>query len=322
MAGMSTVGNVHTDRVLTNIAMKYKNANYIADKIFPAVNAVNESNLYRVENRGDAIRDEALNRADGTLGAQTDMRFGTESYVTEEWYLSMSLGDRMLANQDPDLNLRATAIETLADKIMLKRDVNVAAILAAWTSPEDVAGLWAPVDSTNTFVSDIETIKATIFNRTGFLPNKMVLDFATYQALKFNPALTAHFKPAIPSMEGSQFKITPTMIAELFDLDEVLIGTTITNSASRAKGTDSLTAGKVWDLSVNKAKGSCWIGYVTKSPSKIIPSAGYRFVNQMMTAGRYYDPALKATVVDAWENYATKMTSVNLGHLFRDTITT
>lgn len=322
MAGASTVSRVHRDRILTNIALKFKNAGYIGDMIFPVVPSKNESNLYRVWNKGDAFLDEAKKRADGTLGAQTDMRFTTASFVTKEWYLSMSLGRRMLANQDPDLNMRATAAESLADKIMLKRDVNVAAELAAWAAPEDVAGLWAPDDATNTFIADIEAAKITIFNRTGRFPNKMVLDYATYATLKFNDALRANFAPAVPSVSASQFKVTPQMIADLFDLDEVLIGNTITNSAGRAKGTDVLTPVNVWDLSANKAKGSCWIGFVAKSPSKLVPSAGYRFVTETMSAGAYYDDALQATVVRAWEIYGTETVSADLGYLFRDTILT
>ena len=322
MAGISTVSRVHTDRVLTNVALKFMNAAYIANKIFPVVMSKNESNLYRRWNKGDAFLDEAKKRADGTLGAQTDMRFDTASFVTKEWYLSMSLGRRMLSNQDPDLNMRTTATESLADKIKLKRDVNVAASLAAWTAPEDVAGLWAPDDATNTFVADIEAAKETIFNRTGRFPNKMVLDYTTYAILKFNLALQDFFRPAIPNVSTSQFKITPEMIANLFDLDEVLVGTTITNSAGRAKGTDVLTPVKVWDLSANKAKGSCWLGYVTPTPSKLIPSAGYRFVTEDMSAGRYYDDALQATVLRAWEIYGVETASTDLGYLFRDTHTT
>jgi len=62
-----TANQVHVDALLTNISIGYRNASYIADRLFPIVPVNKQSNIIPNYEQSHWFRNDALRRASGRI---------------------------------------------------------------------------------------------------------------------------------------------------------------------------------------------------------------------------------------------------------------
>mgnify|MGYP001583108182 FL=1 len=74
-----TARQSHIDTALTNISIGYRNAQYIAEQIFPAVPVGKQSDKFFTFTKADFFRDEAGVRAPGTRAARVAYNISTDS---------------------------------------------------------------------------------------------------------------------------------------------------------------------------------------------------------------------------------------------------
>src|SRR5688572_23884437 len=101
-----TVGNVHVNAPLTNLARLYRPTQFIADVVAPRITVVKESDVYYVFDQGpffatdveDLVPDRAPPR-------RVEFAHSTETYVAQRRELAWDISDRERNNADNQLNL-------------------------------------------------------------------------------------------------------------------------------------------------------------------------------------------------------------------------
>jgi hypothetical protein len=274
-----TRGDVHVNAPLTNISIAYiqNSRNFIADRFFPNIPVSKQSDRYYTYDRGDFNRDEMKRRAPGTESAGGGYALdNTPTYYCPVWAYHKDVDDQVRANSDSVLGPDRDATIFVSQKALIRRERSFAAnalVTGVWTNEK--TGVNSDVNAATEFliwndansdpITDIRTAKRTVLELTGFEPNKLALGKAVYDALVDHPDLVDRVKYG--QTPGAPAEVNASSLAQLFDLDEVLVSKAIHNSAAK-NATESSAF-----ISGNHAL----LAYVAPNPGIMIPSAGYTF---------------------------------------------
>jgi Phage major capsid protein E len=272
-----TVNDVHVAAALTDVAVAYwqDESVYIADKVFPMVPVQHQTDVYFVWSKADFFRDEAQLRADATESAGTGVNLTTQTYSAKVWALHQDIGAQVRANADPSIELDIVATRQLMQKMLIRRDrIFMSIFMKTGIWGTDITGSAAPAGATQTSLwsddangdpfTDIALGQTTVLQNTGLEPNILVLSFPVYQALRKHPLVLDRIKYTNPAFAG---KITPQLLAESFDVDQILVSKAVYNTAAEGQAANmSFVMGK-----------SALFCYKAGAPGIMTPTAGYTF---------------------------------------------
>lgn len=268
-----TSSQVHINRLLTNISVAYVQSadKFAALRVFPGINVPNKSDRYAVYDRGDFLRDAMEERAPSTESAgggySVDL---TNNYSCTRYAYHVDVDDDTRGNSDQPLQPDRDAAIYLAQKKLLKLETLFASnyfTTGIWTgsstSTDLVAGsdFTAWDDVTSTPIEDVDEQKEAIEGRTGVLPNKLVLSRPGWNALRNHPDIIDRVK------HTSNQAPSRALVANLMELDEIVVGAGVKNSAAQG-----LTASAGYIMGQHAL-----LAYVPDSPSLMTPAAGYTF---------------------------------------------
>jgi hypothetical protein len=314
---------------LQSVSVAYKNKSYIGDRVFPLLDGVDPKAKIAVYQKGAWFRDEAGIRGPGGRAPRGGYPIDWVSLATKEYAFAKEVTDedRRFANSKnaPPLKPDQDAIEFCSDKIDLKKERRIASLITAGTwvdgaaGGQDAEGLWSPSDATNTFLADIVVGRKAIQNATGVAPNSLILDFATYEALKQCAAIIDKIKYTQRGV------VTAEILAAVCDLERILIGEAIYSTARESKAGTDFTAAYIWE--VNAGKGMGFLYYAPPSPGLKTPSAGYqaRVAYEDGAARRttsWREAAEHQDVYEVAEETDIVQVSAACGYLFKDTYAT
>ena len=312
--------SVHINRPLTNmsLAMMQKTEKFIADKIFPRLPVSKQSDMFFTYDRGEFNRDEMQRRADAAESAGATYELGNDSYLCHVWALHRDIGWQLRANADNPINLDREAMEFLTLKGMIRRE-------REWVSNFLVANVWThrivgattktddsdfstthAVNNKKAYwnlpasepIEDVETACDAVEENTGFRPNKLACGKRVYSALKNHPDIIGRLNsgqtPGGPAMSTRQ------RLAQIFDLDEVMVGSAIYNSAaSGAADAHSYIFGK-----------HALLAYVPPSPGVMTAAAGYTVEWTGLTGSG-------GLAIEKWYNQDRKADRIELNTAFQ-----
>ena len=98
-----TVSDVHIDRPLSDFAMRYKNAAYIAAQVLSMLKVGKISDKYFTFLKGAWFRDEAAIRAPATASKGGGYGVSTDTYSCDEWAWHDDVSDEVRDNADAPL---------------------------------------------------------------------------------------------------------------------------------------------------------------------------------------------------------------------------
>lgn len=298
-----TSQQVHIDNALTNISIAYRNANYIADSIFPNVPVQYISNKYFVFTKADWYRDEAAVRAPGTRAQRIDYNVSTSNYVCIEYAAAKSVADEVVMNADTPLRPLAEATEYVTDKLMLRKEKDVADLAfgaGTWSSSATPGILWS--NDTSDPIGDVNLAVDTIIQSIGRKPNKGVIGRGLWRHLVKHPDLLDRVRGG--ATPGNPAMVNAALIASLFEIEQLLVGDAVIDSGPEG-GTAS--RGYVWG-------NHLLVAYVAATPSLMTPSAGYTFQFKTRQINRYREDQEHADVVECLENWDAVATAADAGY--------
>ena len=309
-----TQTDTHIDAVLSNISVSLMQdpANFVAMKAFPQVGVSKQTDKYFLYTQADFYRDQVLPRADGTESAGSGYGLSTDSYSALVYALHKDIGDQTRLNSDAPLNPDADAARFLAQQMLIRqeRDWAAAAFVASiWDTDVTPSALWS---TTSTPIADVMTGKNAILSATGYLPNTFIMSYAVYSQLIDNADITDRIKYT------SQDSVTPELLARLFDVDRVLVMSSVYNSAVEgATASYSQIGGK-----------DALLCYVNPNPGLMVPSAGYSMVWNGVSAGlgtatavsRLRMDHLKSDRIEIESAWDFKVVSSALGYFFDNAV--
>ena len=273
---MPNRADMHIDKALTNISVKYFQdpENFVADKVFPSVNVQKQSDRYFVYKKEDWFRDDAQERALGTESAGGDYDIdNTPTYFCKKYAFHKDVFEEDRANSDNPLTPDEDATEFVTDKILLNKENNfVRNFFKTGVWGQDLTGdataaganqvvYWDDYANSDP-IKDISAIATRMSELTGKRPNVLTLGRRVYDALKQHPDFLDRIKFTQKGV------VTTDLIAELLDVEKVLVADAIQNVA--AKGKDADMKFILGDHAL--------LTYTTKTPKLKTATAGYTFV--------------------------------------------
>jgi len=275
--------NIHIDSALTNISGAYlqHESSFIADKVFPIVPVMKQSDRYFVYLKEDWFRDEARKRVPNTESAGGGYKIdNTPSYYCEPWAYHKSVGPDDRANADNPLDPDRDAVEFVMQKLLIRREVE-------WVTRFFRTGIWTynynggdgtggTVKQWSTSGSDpirnIGNAKVAVQSITGRKPNIMVVGPYVHEALRNHADILDRIKYTERGI------VTRELLASLFEVDKYVVAEGVKNSASEGATEDTdFIAGK-----------HCLLVYAPPRPALKQPSGGYIFAwKGLMGAGAF-----------------------------------
>jgi hypothetical protein len=261
---------IHEDKALEKISIEYKPGEFIADKLVPAVPVKHDTDKYYVYDFG-AMRLEETKRAKGAPTNRTTYTMSTSSYSLDTHALKELVLVEDKNNADKAINLEIDTTESLTRKILIRKEKECNDVIMAkanWTNNESLTSTlaWTQNTTLSNPITKVDSATSKIISSSGYKPNVLAMDDATFRGAKEHTSIIDRVKYT------SADSVTEQMLAKLFNIDQVLIGRAIYESAQ-----EGLTSspGSIWTNSV-------YIAYHEKSPGLKKASGSYQLFQQNM----------------------------------------
>jgi len=296
-----TARDVHVDRPLSNIAIAYRNDTYIADQVFPQVPVENQSDVYFIFDKGAWFRlpDKSM-RAPGTRAPRIDYTLTTGCYFCVEYALANGIPDEVRDNADDPLQPDENATTFVTSNLLNLYEDRVATLVTAcanWANSASPTTQWD--SATSDPVNDIDTARNTVLKEIGRLPNTLVMGWEVWTALKDHPDLLDRIKHTQRGI------LTSDLAAEVFEVDRLLVGKAVKDSATLEGETASM--GFVWGK-------QAILMYVSPAPALMEPAAGYTLVWRPFETSRFHEDQERQDVVEVRHNIDEVITGSDAGY--------
>lgn len=283
-------GDVHVNRPLTNISIAFMQepGAFVADRVFPNIPVLKQSDRYFEYDRADFWRNQYGRRAPATESIGSGYKLKNDStYFCDVWALHKDIDDQIRANADAPLNMDRDATLWISQQAMINREVEwVSAFFAIsiWSGIDgtagDVIGVAATPstnevlqwnDANSTPIEDVAAQSTNIQRLTGFRPNKLVLGRETWDSLKNHPDLIDRVKASGGVSNAVPAQMSKQAVAMLMEVDEILVADGIQATSDENEGFEtSLVTAFI-------AGKEALLVYSNPRPSLLTPSGGYTF---------------------------------------------
>lgn len=304
-----TARDLHIDVALSNVSVKFNNAEMIGEKIVPVINVKKDSDKYFTYGRQDFRKYQTL-RAPGTRAKQIEWTAdANNTYTALEYALEEQLIDEVRDNADDPIKYDADSVEIVTNTLMLDIEAKIADKLAD-TSNFDTGNYGAPPtiwsDLINSDpVKDIDDAKQVVKDKISLYPNTMVVSDKVHKLLRRHPKLLEMYKYT----RGGTLSVD--ILKEIFEVENYYVGGASYISTKEGQ-TETLSA--VW-------ANNCNLLYIPPSPgikqitwSYLFRKQGYRMVE------RWREDALKSDWIRVSDKYDMKIISKLAGYLYTSVI--
>lgn len=311
-----TSGDVHVNRPLTNIAVAFiqQAKHFVATKVFPEVPVMKQSDRYFVYKKDAWYRDEAKERAPASESAGGGFEIdNTPTYFAGVKAFHKDVDDQVRANADQPIDMDRDATLFVSQILMLRKEKvfrDNFFTTGKWAVDTTPATLWDAGGSDP--VNDVQTQMEAIAEKTGWMPNKLIVGPQVHRALKRNAAILDRIKYTQKAV------ITEEILASLFEVDQYMVARATENTAKEgATATMASLYGK-----------DALLVYAAPAPSIMAPSGGYVFTwNGLLgsSAGtrikRFRMEQIASDRVEGEMAWDMKLVAADLGVFFDNVIT-
>lgn len=294
----------HVDRLLSNISVRYTNAELIAMRVFPSVPVIKKSDIYRIYTRNFRIPE--TKRANKAVANEHQFEVSTAGYLLENHALKDYVSDDDQDNFDI-ADLRADTVNELTGVIARRMEKSVADLFTTtnWSLNVSLAAAnaWTAQTTISNPIPLVDTAATSIIQNSGFVPNFMIIPRDGFVAAKNHPSVLDRTKYTGKDM-------TVEILAGLFDIPELLIGMASVDTSAQGQ-TDVIT--QLWG-------DSAFVGYKPARPSPKAPSAGYIFTKNTPAVRRWRDEDRQSEVIEVEKKYIAKIVASLSGYLIKDIV--
>lgn len=217
--------NLHIDAILTNLSIKYRNAEMIWPLLMPVVQVGKRSDKFFRYDKADSFK-----LADDKIGPKSmpnevDWGMSTDNYSVKDHALGDWLPQEVLDNADSPLQPEVDTNEMLNMLLDVAEEKRVADIVfnaASYPTGNKVtlsgAAQWG--NGSDSPINDIITAIESCFMRA----NTLVFGLDTWLRLRQNPEILDAVKAATRLQANGGGLATQSEVASLFDVERILIG--------------------------------------------------------------------------------------------------
>lgn len=305
---------LHVDQHLTNLAINYRPRKMIADMIFPRVNVPKQSDSFLVWDQGDLWRVNDTKRSPNTEANKVTTSVTSDNFNCQNYALKDSITVEDRVNADPVFTreLEGGKIRRLTDWLALdweKRISSQVTNTANVGSSAAVGSSWTTQSANSDPLGDVLTAIENVEDATGYRPNRVVFGGEAWRVFRKNPTIID--KTRAPGVTGGDFFPTKALVAELLEVEEIMIGNAFENTGEEGIG-DTIT--RIWADHV-------LVYFAPSAPSLVEPSFGYSFrwnkagIANMTVVRHPYDTRKQSQEVEIGYYQDEKITSKPLSFL-------
>lgn len=228
-------GHVHQNQALSNLAIAYRNDDYIADLLVPAVPAPKHADIYyKFDKRNfTSYPDDAL--AHDGLPNQITRNLATDTYLTEDKGLADRISKNTLDNQDAVLDEFADVTSNVMEGILFKREQRVASLLTTGANyGSNTTSVTAWGNSQGDPIGDVLAAHRARWNGRGPGEINGFCSYDMYDTLARHDKLLNLF---VYNGRASGL-VTSQMIAQVFQLDNLYVGKARHDTANIGQAAD------------------------------------------------------------------------------------
>lgn len=274
--GNPTIGDVHVDQALSEIAIAYRNKSFIADQVFPLVEVEKQSDKYHVWDKGSWLTNQVESRTPGDTYPEGRIKLSQDEFFCDIYHLGYAIPWEHKKNQDVAVDLETTGAEWLAHQFMLNREIQIAAAIFAggsvWDTEPTVGAdfvAWDDYDNSDP-PEDIDTYRDTVLQNTGVEPNTLVIGKQVFSKLRRHPLLLDMYKYTGRGI------LTTEEVAAALEIEKLLIGKCVQRTTVEGHATPAQAF--VW------GKHALML-YVPERPALREPASGYTFAWKIDDSG-------------------------------------
>jgi len=299
---------------------------FIADLIFPIYPVQTRKGYYKRIKRGkgqllsnpSAGKTEAndpLLRAPGTAYREVTRTTEQDSWLCKDRGLEEAMDDVNKQEESRFFDIESSTAIWLMRQMRIAREARVAGFVFN-------EGIWgAPIPSNVAFTWDnVETIDPAKLIKEGLrkvdkrqeMPNTMVCSAENWDVISSSTKFREYFF----GLAGGAAQITRDMVAEKFELDQILLGRASYDTTKPGK--DSSDADLVWTW----GNDYIWIGQVTEGAPEM-GGAGRTMVLEQLTGGQlfvtetYREEKIRSDRLRVRSDDSTQIVNENSGVLIR-----
>lgn len=332
-----TYRDVHVDRPLTNLSVAHfqNTAEFVAHRFFPVVPVRFASDSFDYYPSGYFNKIHDTKRGEESKANSISYAVTSKNYSCGEDALRTFISDRKRANVDSQRRLDQEAAILVTNALLLKKEKNFVDTFMAenvWTTnfkgkasaPSSGEFIkWS--DAASDPVKDVSMARIEMIRVGKRRPTRGIMTLDVYETLRNHPDILDRIKYTGTSTSPAMASVRA--LAELFELQEILIMQTVVNMA----------ADKIEDNSGNPtvndtflATGKFLLGYVEGGAGLMAPVAGATFVHNRyiglgMNGGpairRYREnPAIKGEYIEGEMSIDQRVIAPDLGCLMLDCV--
>lgn len=278
---------------LTNMGLAYYQnaANYFAKAIFPICRVQLSADNYYIFNKEDLLRDNWQRKPAYGKTMPAVVSEHTDTYKCQVDQMIMGIDEirqtDLQRRQGPAIrDPRQQRTKTIAEQANIHQD----RLFAEGFFRSGVwANEWTGIDDTATgekefikFSNDnsdpikfIADQKTEMHQQTGRTPNKLAIGANVFNALRQHPGILDRVKYG--GSTANPASVTKNVLAQLFEVDELVVMMSIFNQAKQ---------GAEADMSFIGDPNALLLAYATDAPAVDEPSAGYIFTWDMLGDGQ------------------------------------
>jgi len=285
---MPNIGAIHVSTPLTNVSIRYANAAFIGEVMFPPLSVKKETDRYFVYGKEHYARHGTL-RADGAEANEYNWTVSNETYACEEYALKTPVTDREVSNADSPIKPQVDATESLTEAIKLDWEVRyqtLATTAASYAAGHTAAASTQWDSSTGTVYADVLTGQEVVRRAVQRYPNHIFIPSRVAMYMAQNSTILDLIKYThnnlLTTPEGTW--VLPPVLWGM----RVVIMMSVQNTANLAQA-ESLS--DVWDDTVIMA-------YIAPSPGLKTLTWGYTFQARNWQTKSWREEARSSDIVE------------------------
>lgn len=313
MSGYLQGRGIHVDVLLSNIAINYRPTGMIWDKVMPIINVDKQTNMIKTYNQADLFRIEDTLRSPGTEAQVIHFQVGSDNYVCDNYAnkANVTIEDRANADKAFIRDLESGRVMRIKDNLMLDADKRVADLATNTTNVSTQTlptSSWTDYQNSSPY-TDLNAAIDLVYDATGYRPNRAVFSELPWRHCSRNDEIIDKVNKT--GVTGGFFNARVQQVAELFELEQILIGRAFHNTADEAQ---SLSLSRVWGDNV-------FLYYNPPRASTDVPAWGYSFrwnkagLPNMQVERHPFDTKTKVDELEVGYYQDEKVTSAALGIL-------
>lgn len=323
------LGDQTVNPLLTSMSVAfYQRANFVADKVFPAIPVDTQAGMYWSYPRGTYFRTDVTRRAPGAPADLISYTRNLDSYLCDVYAIAQAIPDQHRANQNGMFDLDRAATMQITQQHLLHRE-------RSWAETYFKTGVWATdISATTTGPTlpsggdmrrwdepgsdPVQSIQQLILDRqeaTGLKMNTVVMGPRVYLAAINHALVIDRIKFTQSAVPGAA--LSTQLLAAMWDVDRVFVSDAVINPDNDVS--DDAPAGMNFLHGAGKDMLLC---YSPPAPALETPAAGYTFVWRGMAGAdnamglrvkSYRSEREASTFIEAETAWGMKVVAPSLG---------